>query len=186
LETSPPKPPPPEGSWIWFFVVLSALGVAAVVIPIVYNLSQQLTPEQVAQARQRWLSSGPRAYVQDYQQKFTHDGVTDETVYRVIVRHHQIAAIVCDGQLTLLAGPAPALALGPWPRALPGAGGARNIDGIFDHMEAQLAMDRSLPRRPYATATFDSGDGHPTRYVHRIPGGAERLEWTVKLTSNDK
>jgi hypothetical protein len=167
-------------------VVLSALGAAAVTIPLVYNLYQQLTADQVTRSRQRWQTSGPRAYTLDYQQRYTHDGVLDETVYRVIVRHHQIAAIVCDGRLTLFSGLAPALALGPWPRALPGTSGALNIDGMFDHIEDQLAKDRSVPRHPYVTATFDSRDGHPTRYVHRIPGGAERLEWTVKLTSNDK
>jgi hypothetical protein len=177
---------PPNRDWIWFFVVLSGLGAAAVTIPIVYNLYQQLTADELTQARQRWLTSGPRDYVLDYQQKYTHDGATDETVYRVVVRNRQVAAVACDGRLTLLAGLAPALALGPWPRALPEASDARDIDGMFGHMEGQLARDRSLPKRPYATATFDSRDGHPTRYVRRLPGGAERLEWTVKVTSTDK
>jgi hypothetical protein len=167
--------------WIWFFVVLSVLGAAAVVIPIVYNLSLQLTPEQVAQARERWRTAGLADYILDYQQKHTRGAVTEETVYRVLVNGRRVTGVICDGELTLLSGDAPALVLGPWPALLPGPCGARDVDGMFDHMEGQLREDRSLPRRPYATATFDSRDGHPTRYVRRIGGGAERLEWTVKL-----
>jgi hypothetical protein len=176
----PVKRPHGRG-WIWVFVVLTALGAAAVTIPIVYNLRLQLTPEQVAQARQRWRTAGPADYMLDYQEKHTHGVVTDETVYRVIVAERRVAGVVCDGELTLLAGDAPALALGPWPAGLPGACGARDVDGMFDHMEGQLREDRSLPRRPYVTATFDARDGHPTRYVRRLRGGAERLEWTVRL-----
>jgi hypothetical protein len=167
--------------WIWFFVVLAALGAAAVFIPLVYNLSLQLTPEQVEQARARWRAVGPTDYDLDYQERHTHAGTMDETVYRVLVRDRRVTAVFCDGQLTLLAGAAPAIALGPWPRALPGPCGARDIDGMFDHIESQLRQDLSLSHRPYATADFDKNDGHPRRYVRRIRGGAERLEWTVKL-----
>jgi hypothetical protein len=186
LANATPPSSPSNRNWIWFFAILSALGVAAVVIPIVYNLYLQLSSDQVTLARQRWLTSGPRDYVLDYQQKYTHDGTTDETVYHVVVRDRRIAAITCDGRLTLLAGAAPSLALGPWPPALPGASDGRDMDGMFEHIEAQLARDRDLRKRPYATATFDRRDGHLTRYVRRLPGGAERLEWTVKLTSDDK
>jgi hypothetical protein len=167
--------------WIWFFVVLSALGAAAVVIPLVYNLLLQLKPEQLEQAHQLWRKVGPADYDLDYQERHTHDGVTDETVYRVLVRDRHVSAVFCDGQLTLLAGAAPAVALGPWPRVLPGPCGACDIDAMFDHIEAQLRQDLSLSHRPYATASFDKNDGHPMRYVRRIHGGAERLEWTVKL-----
>jgi hypothetical protein len=168
--------------WVWFFAVLVALGTAAVVIPVVYNLGLQLTPEQVAEARARWRASGPADYDLDYQQKYSHDGGTDETAYRVLVRGRRVVAAGCDGRLTLLADPAAALAAGPGLRALPGLCGTRDVDGMFDHIERQLRADAGLPRRPYATATFDKRDGHPARYVRRTRGGAERLEWTVKLT----
>jgi hypothetical protein len=190
----PPPPPSPtrgEGAksalrphnrrWIWFFVVLTALGAAAVVIPIVYNLGLQLTPQQLEQARERWRTSGPANYDLDYQERHTHNGETDETAYRVLVRDRRVTAVFCDGELTLLSGAAAALAVGPWPSALPGRCGARDIDGMFEHIEGQLQQDLGLSRRPYATAAFDPHDGHPTRYVRRIRGGAERLEWTVKL-----
>jgi hypothetical protein len=171
--------------YIGFFAILGVLGSAAVVIPLVYNLRLQLTPEQVEQARERWRASGPASYDIDYQERHTHAGETDETAYRVLVRDRRVVGVARDGELTLLAGSAPALTLGPWPRALPGPDSARDIDGMFDHIESQLHQDLSQNRRPYATATFDPRDGHPTRYVRRIRGGAERLEWTVKLVRID-
>jgi hypothetical protein len=172
---------PRNRDWIWFFAILTVLGTAAVLIPLVYNLSLQLTPDQVTQARERWRAVGPADYELDYQERHTHAGTTDETAYRVVVHDRQVVAVACDGELTMLAGTAPALAVGPWPWVLPGPFGARDIDGMFDHIESQLRQDLSLSHRPYATASFDPQDGHPTRYVRRIRGGAERLEWTVKL-----
>jgi hypothetical protein len=167
--------------WVWFFAVLFVLGAAAVTIPLYYNLSLQLRPEQAEQARALWRTSGPRDYDIDYQERATHGPDTDEAAYRVMVRDGRVVVVFLDGRLSFLADPAAVLALGPWPRALPGPSGARDIDGMFDHIEDQLRRDLSLSRRPYATATFDKRDGHPTRYVRRIRGGAERLEWTVKL-----
>jgi hypothetical protein len=168
-------------NWIWFFAILTVLGGAAVVIPLVYNLGLQLTPQQVERARELWRSAGPADYDLDYQERHTHKGETDETTYRVMVRDRRVAGVFRDGELTLLAGATPALALGPWPKALPGTSGARDVDGMFDHIDSQLQQDLSESRRPYATADFDKRDGHPNRYVRRIRGGAERLEWTVKL-----
>jgi hypothetical protein len=174
-------PAPGNRNWAWFFAVLFLLGAAAVAIPLVYNIRQQLAPEQVEQARELWRSAGPRDYDIDYQERQTHGPDTDESTYRVMVRDGRVAVVFLEGRLSLLSGSAPALALGLWPKALPGTSGARDIDGMFDHIESQLRQDLSLSRRPFATASFDKRDGHPTRYVRRIRGGAERLEWTVKL-----
>jgi hypothetical protein len=157
------------------------LGAGAVVIPLVYNLRLQLTSEQLEAARERWRAAGPATYDLDYEERRTHNGVTDVTRYRVLVRDRRVSAVFCDGELTLLSASAVALVLGPWPRALPGPCGARDIDGMFDHIESQLRQDLSQSRRPYATADFDPRDGHPRRYVRRLRLGAERLEWTVKL-----
>jgi hypothetical protein len=171
-----------SSNWLWFFAVLAALGAAAAVIPVVYNLRRQLTAEQVVAARQRWLAAEPADYDLDYQEKQTHRGQTEETAFYVAVRGRRVAAVGSNGELVLLAGTGAALVLGPWAQALPGASGARDVDGMFDHIEDQLRRDASQARRPYTTATFDKRDGHPTRYVRRTRGGAERLELTVKLT----
>jgi hypothetical protein len=172
--------------WVGFFLVLAALGIAAMVIPIVYNLGLQLTPEQLSLARERWRATGPVDYVLNYQQRHTHDGVQEETAYHVIVRDRHIAAVVCDGELTYLNGAGARLALGLWPNALPGRSGAGDMDDLFDFVEHRLQQDLDQSRRPYATASFAPTDGHISRYVRRISGGRERLEWTVKLLQDDE
>jgi hypothetical protein len=167
-------------TWVWFFLVLAVLGAIAVVVPIVYNLGLQLTPDQLAQARGRWRAAGPADYDLDYQQKLTARGETEVTVYSVQVRNRRVTAVFCNGELTLLGGSAEAV-LGLWPRLLPGPQGALDVDGMFDRMEGAVRDDAGSPRRPYVTATFDKHDGHPTRYVHRVRATGERLEWTIKL-----
>jgi hypothetical protein len=53
--------------WIWFFVALVGLATVWVSIEIWYNLAQQLKPEQVAEARQRWAEKAPA----DFDLKYT-------------------------------------------------------------------------------------------------------------------
>jgi hypothetical protein len=176
---------PRNQGWIGFFVILAALGTAAVVIPIVYNLGLQLKWDALEQAHARWRANGPADYELDYQERHTHNGASDETAYRVSVRNRRVTAVACNGELTFLGSAGPALGLGPWTYDLPGKCGARDVDEMFDHIESQMQQDLDHSQRPYATADFDPKDGHPRRYVRRIRGGAERLEWTVKLIKND-
>src|SRR5262249_4483768 len=60
--------PRPNRGWIWFFVILIVLTVTSITIMIVYNLRQQLKPEQLAQARALWEQKGPADYDLDYTQ----------------------------------------------------------------------------------------------------------------------
>lgn len=163
----------------WFFVLLAILAAVAIVLPIVYNLSLQLTPEQAAEARGRWRAVAPANYDLDYQQRITAAGATQETAFRVCVREGRIAAVLRDTDLVYLL-PAARLALGQAPPADGSEG--RDVNAMFEHMESMLDRDASGTRRNYATATFDRRDGHPTRYVRRVRGTTDRLEWTVKLT----
>jgi hypothetical protein len=58
----------------------------------------------------------------------------------------------------------------------------QTVEEMFDHIERQLREDRAAPgRRNYATASFDSRDGHPIHYVHRAAGTKKRLEWQIRL-----
>jgi hypothetical protein len=58
------------------------------------------------------------------------------------------------------------------------------IEGLFDEIENNLRRDAESPgKRNFATADFlMKEDGHPTRYVHRVAGTKQRVEWTVRLT----
>jgi hypothetical protein len=156
--------------WVLYFAVLALLGAAAVAVPIVYNLSIQLTPEQVREARQRWEASGPADYELLYQERVDQGPVE---VYRVEVRGGQVARVS---------------AVGPDGKGVPlndlsaEESQAFAVPALLGQIERHLEEDlRGGKRRNFATASFDKKFGHPTRYVRRVKGG-ERLEWRVRLT----
>ncbi len=55
--------------WIWYFVILGVLTVAAVGVLVTFNVQQQLKPEQVEAARRLWEAKGPPDYDMTYTQK---------------------------------------------------------------------------------------------------------------------
>src|SRR5947209_14393116 len=59
----------PSRGWIWYFVIVAALTVLATTILVVYNLRQQLRPEQLAAARPLWEQKRPPDYVLTYTKK---------------------------------------------------------------------------------------------------------------------
>jgi hypothetical protein len=174
---------PPRLRWLWFFLALAALAAAAVVIPIVYNIGLQLTPEQLEQARALWDERGPKDYDLEYAEKLDPD--TRIFIYRVKVRGGRAVAFGCNGEPELL-DEAAGLALGSAVRMRPpGDFQEHTVDGLLRRMAAALAEDRRAARqggrRNYATARFDRQDGHPLHYVRRVAGSRERLEWNVRL-----
>jgi hypothetical protein len=167
----PPSPEvgrPPKArsrTWVWFFVFLAAMGAAAVTLPIVYNLSLQLRPEDLAAARAHWQAAGPRDYDLQYQEKITQNGESSESEWNVQVRDGKVTAVTRDGE------------------GLPAAAYPNfTVDGQLAEIEKGLQLDLAAgARKNYATAAFDLGDGHPTHYVRRVRGTGDRLEWNVNL-----
>jgi hypothetical protein len=166
--------------WVWFFAVLAALAAAAVVIPIAYNLRQQLRPEQLAAARERWRQLGTENYDLAFEVRYDTDPHPDEHAVRV--RGGKVVSWVINGE----EGPRPDVVA----RSVAGQGGAidevwkrPDVEGLFNMIEKWLEADSaSGGRRNFATASFDERDGHPLRYVHRIAGTRQRQEWNIKLT----
>ena len=155
--------------WAWYFGVLLVLGVVAVTVPLVYNLKAQLTPEQLAAARALWKENGPTDYELLYQERIDTGPV--ET-FRVEVRGDKVSVWRREGgkeknleELT------------------PSQRQAYTVPGMFERMERFLEEDRAAARRNYVTAAFDAKDGHPVRYVRRVSGTQERLEWVVEMLS---
>lgn len=157
---------PRPRAWVWFFVVLAALGATAVTLPLVYNLSIQLKPEELTAARRRWAANGPRDYDLQFQEKITENGEPTESNWSVAVRGGEVASATRDG------------------RELPAAECQNlTVEGQFAEIERGLQLDLAEgARRNYATAAFDPHDGHPVHYVRRVRGGGERLEWNVNLS----
>jgi hypothetical protein len=173
--------PPSRGSWLWFFAVLAVLGIAAMVIPIVYNLSQQLRPEVLAAARQRWHEHAPADYRLELLVQTTHEGNEEKDEYVLEVRGGRVRMAGSNKELLYL-DPSMAVLVGPAILALPPEDLRRHgVEALFDRMEEALKDNAAAGGRNYLTAKFDPIDGHPEHYVCRIRGTKERVEWFVRL-----
>jgi hypothetical protein len=158
--------------WIWFFLFLAVMGSAAIIIPIIYNQSQQLNAEQLNAARQLWAKRAPLNYDLEYQVRRQSDSDSpseqnaDER-FRLEVRNGQIISVKKDGNL---------LPAQEWER--------HSLEAVFDLIVSNLDADNASTgrRRNYAHAQFDKEDGHPTIYVRRIMGTRQRLQIILQLT----
>jgi hypothetical protein len=168
--------------WIWFFAILAVSSAVAITAPLVYNLSIQLRPEQLAEARRRWEENAPADYDLEYLIRDTHAEQEEEKQYRVIVRGRRVLLVVDNGDVVFVASSL-ALVAGPGVLALSSAEARHyGVPALFDRIEAALREDEAAGRRNYSTAQFDPMDGHPFHYVHRVRGTKQRIEWNVKMT----
>jgi|GEM_PF-1339900 len=145
--------------WVWFFVILGCLTVAAIVVQVWFNVQQQLTPELLAAARQKWAEKGARDYDLEYQ--FKKIDSTDR--YQVQVRGGKVVLSIENGQLE--------------PERL---FHYRDMRALFTFIEEFLDQDRQPGKpRTYVTASFDANDGHLLHYTRSVMSKRERQEITV-------
>lgn len=174
-------PPRRSRRWIGFFIVLAVLAGVAVSVPLIYNLSIQLRPEQLAEARRRWLEHATPNYDLECLIRTTSGTQQEERTYLVQVRGGRVVLVVDNGEAVYLnpslAGVAGlgVLALSEDPRHF-------GVTALFDEIEAALRKDEKEGRRSFASAQFDPRDGHPFHYVHRVRSTKERVEWNIKMT----
>lgn len=168
---------PRPRQWLVFFVVLAALSAVGVTLPIVYNLGQQLKPEQLAEAKARWRSAGPDDYDMTYAITYDRERLAERHV--VLVRDGAIVFASCEGEVLRMA-PAMAAVVGG-PLAGPADGPERDVPAILAHVEAMLALERDAPRRNFLVAVFDPKQGYPRRFIRRVRGTKSREEWDVRV-----
>jgi hypothetical protein len=171
--------PPRRSSWRWisFFVVLAVLAVTAVTLPIIYNLSQQLKPEQLAEARQRWRDHGPTDYDLTYAITYDRERLPERHI--VLVRGGEVVFASCEGEVVALSpalSAAAGLPVGGLSQSRP-----RDIPGIFAHIADLLQEESTADRRNFLVAVFDRREGYPRRFIRRIRGTSTREEWNVRL-----
>jgi hypothetical protein len=153
--------------WIWYFALLFALALVATVVLVVYNLRQQLKPEQLAAARALWKERGPANYTMSYTTR-----VNEEPADRYWAKVQ--GGTVVDAKYNGQSEP-------PERRAY------RSMDGLFDFVEKFMQMDTE-PGRPktYVRAIFDDQKTGGLRwYVRRVMGSRQRVEITVDAFSID-
>jgi hypothetical protein len=176
-----PAGPPGRRRWVWYFALLAALAAVAVVIPIVYNLGQQLRPEQLAEARARWRQNGARDYDLAFEVRFDADPRADEHAVRV--RDGQVVSWLVNGEEQVRALPPRRLEAPADSEAILEVWKRPDVEGLFNMIAKRQEEDAAAGgRRNFATVRFDSRDGHPLRYVHRVAGTRQRQEWNIKLT----
>jgi hypothetical protein len=163
--------------WVVFFAVLASLAGLGIVLPIVYNLGQQLRPEQLEAARRLWDEHGPADYDLTFAVTYDRERLAERHIVRV--RGGQVVFASCEGELVQL-GPALAAAVG-LPIGGLGRGTGLGVPGIFDHIEALLRQQSTEGRRNFLVAVFDPHEGYPRRFIYRLRGTRTREEWDVRL-----
>jgi hypothetical protein len=149
-------------NWIWYFVVLAVVAVVAMASLVFYNLSQQLTPEQLAAARALWKEKGPKSYQLTYRIKIGIDHEPD--IYVVRVRNGEVVSSTLNER--------------PEEKRL---FAERGMDAMFDWIqEFQELTAKPKQPRTFLRARFDDKTGAVRWYVRRVGGSSERLEITVE------
>jgi hypothetical protein len=158
--------------WVWFFVILAILGIGAIVINLVYNVLQQLRPQELASARALWNEKAPTDYDLDYVVKDENATGSAEPMQLEVER---ISVHVRGGHVRSATRNGAALPAGEW--------GHYGVGPLFDLIEIYLEKDGQSGEPPtYTHALFDKKDGHPIHYVRRVMGTRRRLEIRVDLT----
>ncbi len=157
------RPPQARRRWVWFFVVLGCLALVAIIVPIWYNFSHQLTREQLAAARALWQQKGPRSYDMAYAKKVGKLEAIDN--FQVEVRDGKVIKVERNGA--------------PVEERL---FRYSDMPALFGFVEAFLEEDaRPGQPRAYEVASFDPQDGHLLHYVRSVLSKQERVEITVHL-----
>jgi hypothetical protein len=155
-------------NWIWLFVVLFTLAALAAGINLTYNLRQQLTPEQLAIAKNRWDGFGLADYDlivhKDVASAGSERGIRD--VINVQVRKKMVTDLQLNGR--------PVEQRRLWSQY--------DMAGWFEWIERDLQIDRQ-PNAPrsYCIAQFDPDDGHIIKYIRSISATGHREEFNIEL-----
>jgi hypothetical protein len=163
--------------WIIFFVLLIALAATGITLPVVYNLGQQLKPEQLNASKRLWQEKGPRDY--DLSFSITHDRERLAERHVVQVRDGQVIYSACEGEVVAMS-PLIAAVVG-LPVGGTAEGGARDVPAIFAHIEGLLRQEDTAEQRNFIVAVFDPKEGYPRRFIRRIRGTKTREEWDIRV-----
>jgi hypothetical protein len=159
----------PNRGWIWYFVILGGLTSLAITVLVLYNLRQQLKPEQLEAARKLWDAKRPSDYVLTY----TKTGAVTGT-FIVKVRKGKVVSVDMRQEV-------------PGEQAIKVVELERRLyrdhdmGGLFDAIERFLEMDAQKDSpRPYVRALFDPHNGQLRQYVRRVMGTRERIQIDVE------
>lgn len=171
LETrSEIRRPAKNRAWMWFFAVVIVLAGAAAGINWAYNVKQQLSPSQLADAMKLWKEKGPRDYdlrIEKSTSSANSDGKAKLEVIESKIRGGKVLFASLDGQ------PMEA-------RLLPNY----DMPAWFGFIEEFLAND-AKPNAPrtFRAAVFDPTTGAILNFRRRKSGTHERQEITIRVSA---
>ena len=152
-------------NWLWYFLVLAVLTIIATTTLAIYNLRQQLKPEQLDAAIDLWRAKGPAEYVLVYLAKKTEQSGDMEDHYVVKVKGGKAFEVLVNG-LPLAEE-----------RQLAYYGMHRLLQDIERFMELDAEPGRP---KTFTRGDFNGKNGALLRYVRRVMGSRQRLEITVE------
>ena len=154
---------PRNRRWVWFFVALALLSVAAISVQIWYNPTVPLTPGLLADAKAKWKQHGPRDYDMDYTVKKLES--TDR--YHVKVRDGKAISVIMNDNLALESHHYPFY----------------TMPALYRFIEDFLQQDTEPGSpRTFTNVLFDPVDGHLIHYVRSVASKRQRVEIIVHLT----
>jgi hypothetical protein len=157
--------------WVWFFVALVVLTVAATATLWVFNVKQQLTLAQLDAARKLWRDKRPADYDLTWTKQGSATGMTFNDSFVVTVRQGEVRSVL------MRQGKQKERKLGErfYSRY--------DMAGLFEDLKGFLKVkaDPSSRGRVYLTARFDPADGHVEGYIYSNPENSQRVQVTVDL-----
>lgn len=176
MTSTAPSPRKNQRAWRWaaYFLILAVLVGIAITLPILYNLNQQLRPDQLDAARERWRSQGPRDYDLTFSIQYDREPLAERHV--VLVREGRVVMACCEGELVALS-PVLGACVGLPGGAAPGVG--RDVPAIFAHLQSLLEEEGS--QRNFLVAVFDPQTGWPRRFIRRVRRQSTREEWNLRV-----
>ncbi len=156
--------------WVWYFVfvVIASVGLAS--FTIMFNLRQQLKPEQLAAAQQRWKEQGPADYQMTYTKKLGDSDDMDTFVVKV--RARKVVEVRMNGALLRDAEGVPIV-----DERLQ----YHSMDRLLRDIERFLELDAKEGKKNFNVADFDEQSGALRTYVRRVMGTRERVAEEVKV-----
>jgi hypothetical protein len=149
--------------WIWFFVALALLTLAAISVQIWYNPTVPLTAPPLTEARAKWKERGPANYDMEYMVK----KIEATERFQVRVRDGQAISVVMNDNVPLES------------RHFR----YHTMPALYEFIEEFMDQD-AQPGRPrtFTNVFFDPADGHLIHYVRSVVSKRERQEIIVRLT----
>ena len=164
-----PRPPKNNYGWILFFSFIVVASVGVTWFMIWFNLSIQLTPEKLDEARQLWNEKGPKSYNMVYTKRLNDDARL--FTYVVSVRKGKVVEVLENGR-----------ALEKTPEREDDPLVFHSMDAIFRDLERNMTMDQKPgAKRVYVTAIFDDQTGCVRKYIRRVMGETVRIEMHVTI-----